>query len=173
MDPWHSIWLPSYGGFLKLWYPTTMGFPTKNDHFGVFWGYHHLRKHPYIYIYTQWFNDNQRFRTHEHIDEVTSIFTLIPKEVTTHTGYLTPQAIFLANHEQIPVHSLCIPKVCWTNLTFIWGNFSYIILKPLNLRVIFFWEDSIKLNPTIFGAFLQQTFCERFGDRSMQFVPSD
>ena len=26
------------------------GFPTKNDHFGVFWGYHHLRKHPYGYI---------------------------------------------------------------------------------------------------------------------------
>ena len=24
-----------------------MGFPTKNDHFEVFWGYHHLRKHPY------------------------------------------------------------------------------------------------------------------------------
>ena len=23
-------------------------FPTKNDHFGVFWGYHHLRKHPFI-----------------------------------------------------------------------------------------------------------------------------
>ena len=23
-----------------------MGFPTKNDDFGVFWGYHHLRKHP-------------------------------------------------------------------------------------------------------------------------------
>ena len=37
-----------YGGFLKWWYPTTMGFPTKNDHFGVFWGYHHLRKHPYV-----------------------------------------------------------------------------------------------------------------------------
>ena len=33
-------------GFLKCLYPTTMGFPTKNDHFGVFWGYHHLRKHP-------------------------------------------------------------------------------------------------------------------------------
>ena len=42
-----------YGGFPKWWYPTTMGFPTKNDHFGVFWGYHHLRKHPYIYIYVQ------------------------------------------------------------------------------------------------------------------------
>ena len=32
------------GGFLKWRYQTTMGFPTKNDHFGVFWGYHHLRK---------------------------------------------------------------------------------------------------------------------------------
>ena len=36
-----------YGGFLKWWYPTTVGFPTKNDYFGVFWGYHHFRKHPY------------------------------------------------------------------------------------------------------------------------------
>ena len=36
-----------YAGFLKWWYPTTMGFPTKNDHFGVFWGYHNFRKHPY------------------------------------------------------------------------------------------------------------------------------
>ena len=35
-----------YGCFLKRWYPTTMVFPTENDHFGVFWGYHHLRKHP-------------------------------------------------------------------------------------------------------------------------------
>ena len=26
-----------YGGFLQWWYPTTMGFPTKNDHFEVFW----------------------------------------------------------------------------------------------------------------------------------------
>ena len=23
--------------------------PTKNDHFGVFWGYRHLRKHPTTY----------------------------------------------------------------------------------------------------------------------------
>jgi len=37
----------AYGGFLKWWYPTTIGFPTKNDHFKVFWGYHHFRKHPY------------------------------------------------------------------------------------------------------------------------------
>ena len=43
--------LPAFfrnGCFLKWLYPTTMGFPTKNDHFGVFWGYHHLRKHPNI-----------------------------------------------------------------------------------------------------------------------------
>ena len=39
-----------YGGFLKWRYPTTMGCPTKNDHFGVFWGYHHLWKHPYKWL---------------------------------------------------------------------------------------------------------------------------
>ena len=27
-------WLSLSGGFLKWWYPTTIGFPTKNDHFG-------------------------------------------------------------------------------------------------------------------------------------------
>jgi len=37
-----------YGGFLKWWYPTTSGFPTKNSHFGVFWGYHNFRKDPYF-----------------------------------------------------------------------------------------------------------------------------
>ena len=37
-----------YRCFLKWWYQTTIGSPTKNDHFGVFCGYHHLRKHPYI-----------------------------------------------------------------------------------------------------------------------------
>ena len=26
-----------------------MGFPTKNDHFVVFWGYHHFRKNPYLH----------------------------------------------------------------------------------------------------------------------------
>ena len=25
-----------------------MGFPTKDDHFGAFWGYHHLRKLPHV-----------------------------------------------------------------------------------------------------------------------------
>ena len=43
---WHHIQL--VGGFLKWWVSPTnpWGFPTKKDHFGVFWGYHHLRKHP-------------------------------------------------------------------------------------------------------------------------------
>ena len=42
-----ALFQNQYGGFLKWWYPTTMGFP-KNDHFGVFWGYHHFKKHPYL-----------------------------------------------------------------------------------------------------------------------------
>ena len=42
-----------YGGFLKWWYkyPATIGLPTQNDHFGVFWGYHHLRKRPYKHLF--------------------------------------------------------------------------------------------------------------------------
>ena len=37
-------------GFPKMVVPNNHGFPTRNDHVGVFWGYHHLRKHPYGYI---------------------------------------------------------------------------------------------------------------------------
>ena len=44
-----------FGGFLKWWYPTTMGFHTKNDHFGVFWGTHNFRKHPYRPSNFSWF----------------------------------------------------------------------------------------------------------------------
>ena len=33
-------------GFPKMVLPNNHGFPTKNDHFGVLLGYHHLRKHP-------------------------------------------------------------------------------------------------------------------------------
>ena len=40
---WKNLQKVQAGGFLKWWYPTTMGFPTKNDHFGVFWGYHPAR----------------------------------------------------------------------------------------------------------------------------------
>ena len=43
------------GGFLKWWVsPTTMCFPTKNDHFWEFWGYHHLRKHPNHQVELNW-----------------------------------------------------------------------------------------------------------------------
>ena len=37
----------SIGCFLKWWYPTTIGFPTENDHFEVFWVYHHFWKPAY------------------------------------------------------------------------------------------------------------------------------
>ena len=39
----------SYGCFKKWMYPTTMGFPNKMIILGMFWGYHHLRKHPYMF----------------------------------------------------------------------------------------------------------------------------
>ena len=50
---YNNMFAQTYGGFLKWWYPTTMGFPTKNDHFGVFWRYHHLRKQPYGFWVTK------------------------------------------------------------------------------------------------------------------------
>ena len=43
-----------FGGFLKWCNPTTIGFPTKNDHFGVFWGYHYFRKHPFLCSCLKW-----------------------------------------------------------------------------------------------------------------------
>ena len=50
LDHGTLTWIPQaqlpYGCLLKWCYPTTMAFPTKNAHFGAFWGYHHLRKHP-------------------------------------------------------------------------------------------------------------------------------
>ena len=45
--PWMQRSMVRYGCFQKWWYPTTMSFPTKNDHFGVFWGYPYFWKHPY------------------------------------------------------------------------------------------------------------------------------
>ena len=42
------IWL-----FPKMVVPN-MVFPTKNDHFGVFWGYHHFRKPPYMSAICTW-----------------------------------------------------------------------------------------------------------------------
>ena len=40
-------WISLYGGVPKMvGFPNKpIGFPTKNDHFGVFWGYRHFRKH--------------------------------------------------------------------------------------------------------------------------------
>ena len=57
----------SYGGFLKWWYPTTMGFPIKNDHFGgvlgvplftetsiwlwCFWSWKIMKFHETFFVY--------------------------------------------------------------------------------------------------------------------------
>ena len=46
-----------YGGFLQWWHPTTIGFPTKNDHFGCFGGTTisgntHIFLFMYIHVYT-------------------------------------------------------------------------------------------------------------------------
>ena len=57
----YSCIIVSYGGFLKCWYPITMGFPTKNDQFGVFWGYHHLRKQTYVGCCLLGWNVNDTF----------------------------------------------------------------------------------------------------------------
>ena len=42
IDPWKF----GYGGFLKLWYPKTMGFPSKNDHFGGVLGVQPFKETP-------------------------------------------------------------------------------------------------------------------------------
>ena len=60
MNSWLFDWHPGPGAtpkihiyiyiwmFPKIVVPNNHGFPTKRDHFWVFWGYHHLRTHPYI-----------------------------------------------------------------------------------------------------------------------------
>ena len=47
--------LDLYGGFLKWWYSTTTGFPTQNDAFGVFWGYHYFWKQLYTLPKLTWY----------------------------------------------------------------------------------------------------------------------
>ena len=39
-----------YTGFPRMVVPNNHGFPTKNDHIGVFWEYHHLRKHSHEWL---------------------------------------------------------------------------------------------------------------------------
>ena len=46
---WCKTWPQSYiWVFPKMVVPNNHGFPTRNDHFGVFWEYHHLRKHSFL-----------------------------------------------------------------------------------------------------------------------------
>ena len=51
IKPQH-VYMYIYGGFLKWWVsPTTIGFPTKNDHFGVFWITHIAISLRCVYVY--------------------------------------------------------------------------------------------------------------------------
>ena len=52
----HHIW-----GFPTMVVPNNHDFPTKNDHFEVFWGYHHFRKHPHIVASFAPFFENRMF----------------------------------------------------------------------------------------------------------------
>ena len=60
---WYHVWLQDddiIWGFAKMVVPNNYWFPTKNYHFGVFWGYHHLRKHPYNIVASAKFWRNPR-----------------------------------------------------------------------------------------------------------------
>ena len=51
------------GGFLKWWYPTTIGFATKHDHFGLFWVVPPFKEAPMLISIifqpiTTWLNDH-------------------------------------------------------------------------------------------------------------------
>ena len=52
--------------FPKMMVPNNHGFSYWNDHFGVFWGYHHLRKHPYVAVMSS------SFQTHKTATAVAS-----------------------------------------------------------------------------------------------------
>ena len=54
-----------------------MGFPTKHDHFGVFWGYHHLRKHPCGVVVPTSIGAGREFLSHQQYDNLWKKF--LPK----------------------------------------------------------------------------------------------
>ena len=56
-----------YGCFLKWWYPTTVGFPTKNDPFGVFSGCPYFWKHSYTARQYDWTRQSLCFNRHNQI----------------------------------------------------------------------------------------------------------
>ena len=49
------VYIYTYGSFLKCCYTTTIGFPTKNDHFGGVLGIPPFKETP-IYIHTRSYN---------------------------------------------------------------------------------------------------------------------
>ena len=114
-----------------------MGFPTKNDHFGVFWGYHHLRKHPYgeplfwisplLYIH----HKNSAWRRRLLPVHTPGCWLLFPKEVSSHLG---SHNSFLPL--EIPDHGPTLPEINseftpenwwdWKTIVFFWVSVTFL-----------------------------------------------
>ena len=122
-----------YGCFLKWWYPTTMGFPTKNDQFGVFWGYHHFWKHPI------W----GKFR-YPQTTKIRGVDSYFPERVNLN-GRWEFEA-FLRPPNQLHVHS---PSFTW-NLRVMVSKFgiSYSFWCHFQVNHVKLWEG--KLPPAFF-----------------------
>ena len=63
-----------YGWFLKWWYPTTIGFPTKNEPFWGVWGGTTILGTPHIYHITG---------THETLQGVSIVVLALNKAVVS------------------------------------------------------------------------------------------
>ena len=68
-----------------------MGFPTKNDHFGVFWGYHHLMKHPYLYF----FQDDRKARELSEISPRRRLTETKPQDSRRRTTYTSAKTLLV------------------------------------------------------------------------------
>ena len=60
-----------YGGFLKWWYPTTMGFPAKIDHFGgtIIFGNTHINllEMEVFCFFLSFYSSSQKYKTNMYV----------------------------------------------------------------------------------------------------------
>ena len=111
-----------YGGFLKWCYPTTMGFPTKNDHLGVFWGYIPPFKETSNYHFTWQISQAVRFSHHPRFGSVMLLYTL-------RSGASTP--------DRPKTKTKCGPRILKRNTFFNVGKLSFHTLVFSNIQSIF------------------------------------
>ena len=130
-----AIW----GVSQKWWYPTSMGFPTENDHFGVFWGYHHSRKHPYIYTHKDPnIGMNQRWQKWF----MSWAVTISPWLVRL--GWKTTQLCgdYIAiNHEKFSILSFSTTRIQWNVMRCQFSNCQVLHLlgKLFKIRALALW----------------------------------